>query len=193
MNRAALLTIACLTVLLLAAVVGLVLAVRSGPDAPPRAPIVPAGTQTGTAAGSSGSPAAQVQIPARALDDAAQAMPPPVGTAADNERGAARVERAKALAELRDSGPGNETWVGRATTLLEQVSKRSAGMTPEGCYIAGCAGTFVFPSVNDYERAVAAIIDLPDYRSWTGGKQWTTPEHAPDGRVVVGLLLYRPD
>jgi hypothetical protein len=51
----------------------------------------------------------------------------------------------------------------------------------------------VFASMSEYEQAVAAISALPQFRDWTGGKKWTIAEQAPDGRVLVALLLYRPD
>jgi hypothetical protein len=187
MNRAAVLAIGVVAAVLVVTLVGLLIAVRSGPPAiavegptaPPRA-----GSDVAT-------PAAAP--PLRTPDDAAEPAPPPVGTAEDKDRAPARTERAQLISALLDSGPASESWSGQATKLLEQISKRATGMTPEGCYIAGCAATFVFASIAEYEKAIAASMNLPEYHSWTGGKRWTTPEQAPDGRVLVALLLYRPD
>jgi hypothetical protein len=188
MKRAALLVIAGVAVLLLVTLVGLLIEVRSAPPASvAERPTVSLG-----AASPAAPPATQPSPRSRADSD--QPGPPAMGTATAEDRASARIERAQLIEALRDSGPASESWVGRATTLLEEISKEyAAGMTPEGCYIAGCAGTFVFASVADYERAIAASMALPDYQGWTGGKRWTTPEHAPDGRVLVALLLYRPD
>jgi hypothetical protein len=142
------------------------LAVMVHGDARPVAPSIDAGVIVKTV-----SPHAVLAVPTR---DASPDAPPP-----------------SPLATLRASGSGHESWVGQATALLESVDaiKRT---TPE-CYIAGCAATFTFASDASYRERIAVLTTSDNYRAWTGGKALTVPEGQPDGRVIVTLLLYRPD
>lgn len=98
-----------------------------------------------------------------------------------------------ALTTLRTSGAGRESWDGQATSLLEAGAAGAISSTAPECYIAGCAATFTFASDARYRERTAALIASDAYRAWTGGKVLTEPDHQPDGRVVVTLLLYRPD
>jgi hypothetical protein len=89
------------------------------------------------------------------------------------------------LETLRSSGPGAEPWVPQATTLLR-------GFDPAArveCYVAGCAATITFDSEDAYEHAVEVIRTD---ETWTGGKQWVSPERA-GGKITAVLILYRPD
>jgi hypothetical protein len=86
---------------------------------------------------------------------------------------------------LRSSGTGSEPWVPQATTLLR-------GFDPAArveCYVAGCAATITFDSEDAYEHAVDVIRTD---ETWTGGKQWVSPERA-GGKITAVLILYRPD
>jgi hypothetical protein len=98
-----------------------------------------------------------------------------------------------ALATLRASGSGRESWDGQATSLLEAVAAGALSSTTPECYIAGCAATFTFANDAVYRERTAAMTASDTYRAWTGGKVLTEPDRKPDGRVVVTLLLYRPD
>ena len=98
-----------------------------------------------------------------------------------------------ALATLRASGSGRESWDGQATALLEAAAAGSISSTAPECYIAGCAATFTFASEARYRERAAALTASDVYQAWTGGKLLAEPDRRPDGRVVVTLLLYRPD
>lgn len=89
------------------------------------------------------------------------------------------------LETLRSSGSGSEPWVPQATNLLR-------GFDPAArveCYVAGCAATITFDSEDAYEHAVEVIRTD---ETWTGGKQWVSPERA-GGKITAVLILYRPD
>jgi hypothetical protein len=105
----------------------------------------------------------------------------------------ARDEREKALAELHDSGLGHEDWDSAAEALLGSIARGPVEATDAGCFIAGCGMTYTFPSEDAYLRGIDELQRSDGFRAWTGGKQFTTPERRADGRVVVALLLYRPD
>jgi hypothetical protein len=98
-----------------------------------------------------------------------------------------------ALARLRASGSGRESWDGQATSLLEAAAVGALSSTAPECYSAGCAATFTFANDARYRERAAALTASDAYQAWTGGKVLTEPDLRPDGRVVVTLLLYRPD
>ena len=103
-----------------------------------------------------------------------------------------RVERESALQTLRRSGPADEGWSAQAGTVFDAITP-SAAVTGVGCYVVGCGATLTFSSETAYRDELAHIQALAAYRAWTGGKQITSPDVQADGRVVVALLLYRPD
>lgn len=105
----------------------------------------------------------------------------------------ARDEREAALQSLLDSGEAKEEWVDRATNLFDLIGRQALATSKLGCYVAGCGATFTFPSVAEFDRRRAIVEASDEYKAWTGGKKWTTPEPTPDGRIVVALILYRPD
>jgi hypothetical protein len=102
-------------------------------------------------------------------------------------------ERDNALASLRASGVGDEVWNGQATTLLDSFATNGVSINDRACFIAGCAATFTFASDRDYRERAAELVETDAYRAWTGGKRFTSTETRADGRIVVALLLYRPD
>jgi hypothetical protein len=89
------------------------------------------------------------------------------------------------LETLRSTGSASEPWTGQATNLLH-------GFDPAArveCYIAGCAATITFESDDAYEQAVETVRTD---ETWTGGKQWLSPERSGN-RITAVLILYRPD
>lgn len=106
---------------------------------------------------------------------------------------AAREERETTLLGLRESGEAVEPWNEQATALFAAIGRSLATVSGAGCFIAGCGATLAFPSEAAYRRARLDIEGLEAFRAWTGGKTYTSPETLPNGTVVVGLVLYRPD
>ena len=102
-------------------------------------------------------------------------------------------DRETLLAGLRDSGSGVESWDAQGATLLTSLATGGVTLRDATCYVAGCSATFTFPTERDYQRHIAELETSELYRAWTGGKRLSTPETRPDGRVIVALLLYRPD
>ena len=105
----------------------------------------------------------------------------------------ARDERDEAFTALMSSGEAKEEWVDRASNLFDSIGRQALATSKVGCYVAGCGATFTFPSVAEFDRRRALVEASDDYKAWTGGKKWTTPEPTPDGRIAVALILYRPD
>jgi hypothetical protein len=107
----------------------------------------------------------------------------------------ARDQRADALLHLRQSGPGEESWNPRAGDVFDAIAALvpPVTITERGCYVVGCRAVVTFASESAYRAELAQIDRLAAYRAWTGGKQITSPDVRPDGRVVVALLLFRPD
>ena len=105
----------------------------------------------------------------------------------------ARDERDEAFTALMSSGEAKEEWVDRANNLFDSIGRQALATSKIGCYVAGCGATFTFPSVAEFDRRRALVEASDEYKAWTGGKKWTTPEPTPDGRIAVALLLYRPD
>ena len=101
----------------------------------------------------------------------------------------ARAQREALLARIRDAHAGHESWNERGRALLERFGPATDG----GCYMAGCTATFTFASRAAYERVRDDVTATPEYAAWTGGKQLTTPETLSDGRVIVAVVLQRPD
>jgi hypothetical protein len=106
---------------------------------------------------------------------------------------AARQERETVLASLRESGEGHEGWETQATELFGSLANRDTQVSDVGCYIAGCAATFTFSSQAAYHSQIDRLQTSPAYAAWTGGKRYSAPETREDGRVIVALVLYRPD
>jgi len=186
--------LAALAAVLVAAGVWLAIAVRreSAPPAAPGSGSVVAADRPAPGEG------ARAYVPAPApVRDAGPVAPtmPTVDALAQAPatREQARVERATLLETMHQSGDASEAWAPRATQLIGAIGKYAAATTPEGCFVAGCAATFAFASRADFDHAMAEVSASADYQAWTGGKRWTAPELAPDGRVLVALLLYRPD
>jgi hypothetical protein len=131
---------------------------------------------------------ADVDAPAAAI--AAEPAPP----AAEPDAGAAaRDERLAAIATLERSGPGREDWDASAMAIFDAADTGSVEVTSVGCFIAGCAATMTYASRDAYARGLERLQGSAPYRAWTGGKVLTRPELLADGRVVVALVLYRPD
>jgi hypothetical protein len=103
-----------------------------------------------------------------------------------------RSERESALQALRRSGPADEGWNAQAGTVFDAI-KPTAAVSDVGCYVVGCGATLTFSSETAYRAGLAQVQALAAFRAWTGGKQITSPDVQADGRVVVALLLYRPD
>jgi hypothetical protein len=105
----------------------------------------------------------------------------------------ARVRREKLLAGIRDDRAGHESWNDQGLALLDLVGRRASATSGLGCYMAGCACTFTFSSDASYRRALDEVTASPEYARWTGSKQFTEPESLADGRVIVAVVLQRPD
>jgi hypothetical protein len=106
---------------------------------------------------------------------------------------AARAERETVLANLRESGSASESWEGQASALFQTFARDVVHVSDDRCFVAGCGATLTFPSEAAMRRAFDDLQTSEAYRKWTGGKRITAPEHLDDGRVVVALVLYRPD
>jgi hypothetical protein len=104
-----------------------------------------------------------------------------------------REEREQLLARIRDPKAGYEPWDDQGLAILDSAASDATELTDVGCYMAGCVATFTFPSDGAYRRAIADLKLTTAYVAWTGGKQFTTPETLDDGRVVIAILLNRPD
>jgi hypothetical protein len=111
----------------------------------------------------------------------------------DAEPDTATVERPSALVELEESGEGSEAWSSQGTALLDAFGASSAAMTERGCFVAGCAALFTFSSEDDYQRQLARLVASDAYAAWTGGKVLSPLQLRADHKVVVSLVLYRPD
>jgi hypothetical protein len=157
-----------------AAAIVLLVAIRSGGDAP-----TPRGSPTATA-------------PAPAPDATPSGAARPDRPPAEVTDPHAQTERETLVADLRASGSGAEPWDAQGTALLAAIGRRAVATSQAGCFTAGCAATFTFASRTELDRARIEAARSPQYRAWTGGKRWTTPEVSRD-RVVITLLLYRPD
>lgn len=204
MSRASTVAFGALAAALLAAVIGLVIAVHRGPEAVapgPGSAEAPRPLASGDEPAQAATSGAPVAGPGRGLLRPGMARPAGReallrGPAGPDEQQAARVARAerdKVLDGLRNSGSGAEPWDHDAATLLDAVGRRAQRGEQAGCFVAGCGGSFVFASASDFESQRAEIEATPEYQAWTGGKRWTVPEAQPDGTVVVALALYRPD
>jgi hypothetical protein len=104
----------------------------------------------------------------------------------------ARTERDTALQVMRRSGSANEVWTAQAGALFDAI-RRTTALTDVECYVAGCSAMLTFSSEIAYHDGLAHLPALEEYRAWTGGKQWTIPEVQADGKVIVAVLLFRPD
>lgn len=200
MSRASTVAFGALAAALLAAVIGLVIEVRRGPE--------PVGTRgsarpaSSSVAAADPAPVPPPARPAAGLPGTGSVVPAgsessPGDPAASPDQlqlvQVARMERGKVLSGLRRSGTGEEPWDGTASALLDAVGGRAAHAESIGCFVAGCGTTLTFASAAEFERQRAEIEAMPDYQAWTGGKRWTVPEPQADGTVVVALALYRPD
>jgi hypothetical protein len=189
--------IAAVAAVLVATSVWLLMAVRQAPppvEATGRAAERPERPERPEPPGSASEPEAR---PLAVAADGSDALPAyrdfSTSEQAEIDRNDARRERAMLISNLRQSGNAAEGWAPRATALFDSIDKRAAATTRDGCFVAGCAATFAFGSRADYERARDETIKSADYRAWTGGKEWTNPEIASDGRVLAAVLLFRPD
>ena len=97
------------------------------------------------------------------------------------------------LAAVRESGSASEPWVTQGASLLDSIATGGTTISERACAIAGCGAVFEFSSMPEYLRQRASAESSTAFEAWTGGKQWSTPETLEDGRVVVALVLYRPD
>jgi len=122
-----------------------------------------------------------------------RAPAPPLIVAPDAGVDPARVEREQLLAKVRDPRQGHEAWNERGIALLQQLGASAIATTEVGCYMAGCVAVFTFASQGAYDGARDRLVALPEYRAWTGGKTFTTPEQRGDGSVVVAVVFERPD
>jgi hypothetical protein len=105
----------------------------------------------------------------------------------------ARRQREEKMATMRASGAAEETWDAQAKAFFATVATGPVTASDVGCYIAGCAATFTFPSEDSFYARTAEARSTPAYDAWTGGKLLTPPEILPDGRVRASWILYRPD
>ena len=149
--------------------------IQASPAAPP-SPTAPVAQRPALAAAHAGS------APAGAPP------PPPISPRLDGAR-----VREMVLEDLQESGSGAEDWNGDAETVFAAIGRPPVSFTEDGCFVAGCAATFTYPSKDAYERALAALPEFPPYRGWTAGKRLTPPDVHADGTVQMTVILYRPD
>jgi hypothetical protein len=197
MTRASTIAITALAAGVVAAVLGLWIAVHRAPEpvvvsAPPPPPAPAPAAHPEHTALVAPQPATPPE-PAEPEPPPAKPPSPELAAYQDQVRANAREGREKALTTLQDSGVASESWAPRATAVINEVGRHATSTTPAGCFVAGCAATFTFASQMDYLHALADINASDEYKAWTGGKHWTMPETAPDGTVTMALLLYRPD
>jgi hypothetical protein len=116
--------------------------------------------------------------------------PPHQSTAS---REAARAQRTEWVHSAIASGSGRENWTDQGQALVDEIAKRAEHVEDSGCFIQGCTATYTFPSRAAYDTAYRDITDSETYAAWTGGKRWSSPEEQDDGRIIVALILYRPN
>ena len=114
-----------------------------------------------------------------------------VNEAAANE--AARIDREAVIQALAESGAGAEDWDDQATRLVQEFGGAPVATKIAGCFVGGCGATFTFPSGVEYQQRLDALLASDGYRAWTGGKRLSIPESLPGGRIVLAVVLYRPD
>jgi hypothetical protein len=107
-------------------------------------------------------------------------------------REAARAERTEWVQRMA-SHEGREHWADQGESLLDEIGSRAERIADRGCYISGCTATYTFTSRSVYDQLARDVVGWTTYIAWYGGKQWSTPEDQDDGRVMIALLLYRPD
>jgi hypothetical protein len=109
------------------------------------------------------------------------------------ERDAAKAQRTKWVHSAISSPRERERWTDQGQALIDEVSQRAAHVEDNGCFLQGCTATLTFPSRAAYDSVYSEIITSDAYAAWTGGKRWSTPEEQDDGRIVVALIIYRPN
>jgi hypothetical protein len=175
-----------MTVVVVALAVGLLLMARPS-DLPP-----PPRARDAVAASTGSSAALSVSVSVR--DATAAPRPIDADTNWADEQRAARSDREQMITSLRQSGSGQEVWVAQGTAALDVLAHASGvQMTEAGCFIAGCGAVFTFATETEYRRGVDTLLASDAFRAWTGGKRFAPPERMPDGRVVIAIVLYRPD
>jgi hypothetical protein len=138
--------------------------------------------------------AVDAPVPAQPQAPAQPARPEPEVTRTRPAPLAATSEATEtALGRLRASGEAREVWASSGMAILDTIARRAARTGGAGCYVAGCGATFTFGSAEALATAHTEVERSADYRAWTGGKLWTSPEPQPDGSVETAVLLYRPD
>lgn len=105
----------------------------------------------------------------------------------------ARAKRDQLLAKIRDAHAGHESWNEQGLALLDLIGRRAITTADVGCYMAGCSSTFTFASEAAYRHAFDEVTATSEYARWTGSKQFTDPEVLDGGRVIVAVVLQRPD
>jgi hypothetical protein len=110
-----------------------------------------------------------------------------------SERDANKAQRKQWMDTVTQSGLGREPWTPAGEALIDQVGAKAEHTESGGCWTTGCMGTYTFTSRSVYDEVYADTLRSDGWTKWTGGKRWSKPEQQDDGKVVVGLFLYRPD
>lgn len=128
-------------------------------------------------------------LPHLATDATAPALPHQT----PSERDAAKTQRTQWVQRAIASGSGREIWTDQGQELIDEIGRLAAGVEDSGCFLTGCTATYTFPSRASYDDAYREVTGSPSYAAWTGGKRWSTPEEQDDGRIIVALIIYRPN
>jgi hypothetical protein len=145
-------------------------------SSPPTAPPVAAPIATPSTA-----------MPSIVTTSAPPALPP------STEESSARREREQVLSHIRDPHVGHEHWNDRANRVLDDLARDGEATLERGCYMAGCFATVRFNSDAVEQAAIARVQSSADYTAWTGAKRITPNEESADGKIIIALVLERPD
>jgi hypothetical protein len=77
--------------------------------------------------------------------------------------------------------------------VLDDLARDGETTVERGCYMAGCFATVRFASDAIEQATLARVQRSADYSSWTGAKRVTPVEESADGKIIIALVLERPD
>jgi hypothetical protein len=105
----------------------------------------------------------------------------------------ARAQRVALVERVSHSGKHREKWAGQGEALLDDIASHAERIDDRGCYLSGCMASYTFASNSAYQDMLQLETTTPQWAKWTGGKRWSAVEDLDGGRVIVTLVLYRPD
>ena len=162
---------------------------QTRPSAPPREPPSVAASPAAPPRPVTPTPPPTAPPPAVSADAGA----PAAGQIDVVARDAARAQRTEWVERMASHAGREKKWADKCESLLDEIGSRAEREADRGSYIAGCTATYTFTSRRVYDELARDVVGWTTYTAWTGGKQWSSPEYQDDGRVIVALLLYRPD